>query len=369
MTAAVDPAIRDHAAKTDALEADARALAETQRELARAPRTGRRGPTPSPVTLALEQARRRLAQVHAGDAAPPKAAEWFLDNYYLIRRVARQVDEELPQGFVRHLPQLAAGPARGRPRIAVLAEALVGASDIELDVAAVRRFVDAYQDVSPLAIAELWALPVMLRASVLSHLLGFLEQPELSAVGVERCTRALRLLDAIDWKAFFEATSRVEAILRGDPARVYARMDFETCDAYRKVVEELAWATGRGEPQVAELAVALARQEPPDERAGHVGYYLIDGGRCALEQRLGYRARGIERVRRAAMRRPTPAYLVPLAGLTAILLLALGEYLGRRGAEPLAIAVALAVAAVPVSGVAVALVQRGFALLLPPRRL
>ena len=34
------------------------------------------------------------------DATLPKAAEWFLDNYYLIRRVARQVDEDLPRGLL-----------------------------------------------------------------------------------------------------------------------------------------------------------------------------------------------------------------------------------------------------------------------------
>ena len=46
------------------------------------------------------------------------------------------------------------------------------------------------------------------------------------------------------WKVFFEKTNRVESILRTDPAEVYGRMDFETCDAYRKVIEALAWATG-----------------------------------------------------------------------------------------------------------------------------
>ena len=40
-----------------------------------------------------------------------------------------------------------------------------------LDVVALRRFVDAYQEVSPLTIAELWALPTMLRACVLQRLL------------------------------------------------------------------------------------------------------------------------------------------------------------------------------------------------------
>jgi len=386
VTAALDAAPADLAPKNDALQADARALAETQHELERVTRRLGRAVQPSPVTLALEHARMHLAATHAGDTTLPKAAEWFLDNYYLIRRVARQVDEELPPEFVRHLPQLASGPARGRLRIEVLAETLVRRSQIELDVIAVRTFIDAYQEVAPLTIAELWALPTMLRASVLAHLLQALDQivtpiredvdaPELDALalepgtGVERSTRALRLLDTIDWKTFFEHTNRVEAVLRADPAQIYPRMDFETCDAYRKVVETLAWATGRTEPEVAELAITLAQEDPAAERLGHVGYYLVGGGRRRLEQQLGYRAHGIERVRGVVARWPTLAYLLPVALATALPLLALGGYLAHLGARPLAIAVALLVAAVPVSGVAVTVVQRALALLIPPRTL
>ena len=388
MIGASNTAIRDSAGKPQGLEADARALAETQRDLERTTRGVARSPAPSPVTLALERAQKHLAATHTGDPALPKAAEWFLDNYYLIRRVARQVDEELPRGFVRHLPQLTSGPSKGLPRIEVLAGALVSGSRIELDVGAVRRFLDAYQEVSPLTIAELWALPTKLRASVLLHLLAFLDRLHVPihgmdrleegrvdpvaldpGAGVERCTRALRLLDVIDWKTFFENTNRVEAILRDDPAGIYRRMDFATCDVYRKVVEALAWATGRTEQDVADLAITLARENPSDERLGHVGYYLTGSGRCTLEQRLGYRAVGIERVRRAVTRRPTLSYLLPLALLTLIPLLAIGGYLARNGAQPLSIAVAVIAAAVPVSGVAVAVLQRALARLLLPRTL
>jgi hypothetical protein len=135
---------------------------------------------------------------------------------------------------------------------------------------------------------------------------------------VERAIRALRLLDAIDWKVFFSATSRVEAILRTDPSFVYGRMDFVTRDSYRKVVEAVAWATGRSETDVADLAVEFARGGEKDERRGHVGYYLVAEGRSALENRLGYRPKGLERVQRLVTHWPTSAYLWPLAVLTAV---------------------------------------------------
>jgi cyclic beta-1,2-glucan synthetase len=383
------------------LETEARTLADAQRDFKRASRPVFRAFDPPQLGRSFERAHGYLAATTLGDAAPAKAAEWYLDNYYLIRRVARQVEEELPRGFVRHLPWLASGPVKARPRIDALARALVAKTTLTLDLAAVRRFVDAYQEVSALTIAELWALPAMLRTVVLEHLLRFLDElhvpiydgersgsrtqasnddrlgtqsfridPEL---GVERSVRALRVLDTVDWKTFFERTNRVDAILRTDPADVYARMDFETCDSYRKVVEALAWATGTAEEAVASLAIALARESASDERRGHVGYYLLAEGRRVLEHRIGYRPRGGERVRRRVTSWPTVSYLLPLALLTFGPLLALVWHLANlfgHGTGPLvAIAVAAIAAAVPASAVAVTLLQLAFARLLPPRTL
>jgi len=264
--------------------------------------------------------------------------------------------------------------------------------------------VDAYQEVqevSSLTIAELWALPTILRATVLRHLIRFLHELQVpvyehhlhasrprrsdneaatsepmsveAGVRVERSIRALRALDTLDWQDFFQSTSRVEAILHTDPAHVYAKMDFQTCDSYRKVIESLAWATGSAEEDVANMALTLARERASDERRGHVGYYLVAEGRPALEKQVGYRPVGLERIRRFVTRWPTVSYLLPLAVLTWVPLIALAWYVaetvGPGNGRLLAIAVAVLVAAVPVSAVAVAVLQSVFARLLPPRTL
>ena len=404
MSGAADKTLREEQeVAADTLEQDGRALAEAQRELERATRWVTLMLAPAPLARRLEQAHRHLRRSPLSDARTQTAAAWFLDNYYLIRRVARQVEEELPRGFVRHLPQLAFGAEKGRPRIDILARVLIAKSELVLDLARLRRFIDGYQAVSPLTIAELWALPTMLRSRVLRHLLSFLEQlnvpldeqgkqPEKEpgqpvalgapaalpdalqldpVAGIERAVRALRVLDAIDWKLFFERQNRVEAILQTDPARVYARMDFATRDAYRKVVEELAWTTDHTEQAVADLAITLASQSPTDERSEHVGYYLTAEGRAALELQLGYRAVGLERVRRGVLRWPTLSYLLPVALLTCLPLLVAAPYVARG--QPLGTLVLLALAAllasVPASAWAVSLVQLAFAHLLPPRTL
>ncbi len=122
-------------------------------------------------------------------------------------------------------------------------------------------------------------------------------------------------MTTFDWRDFFESVSQVEKILRTDPPDVYAHMDRATRDRYRRVVEELALASGHGEEDVATAAIALARgaylvawrplqgrrrnarHESDDGEWGgfaapptaHVGYYLVDDGRATLEERLGIR--------------------------------------------------------------------------------
>ena len=172
MTQAASAAPPDGAAKAKALETSARALAERHRPLVRAPSSRTRFVEASRVTRALEYAHRHLAVTPGKDAALPRAAEWFLDNYYLIRRVARQIKEDLPPGFARRLPWVGTGGFR----VELLAGELVTTMRLELDPASLRSYIAAYQAAAPLTIAELWALPTMLRTCVLRHLVRFLDE-------------------------------------------------------------------------------------------------------------------------------------------------------------------------------------------------
>ena len=218
----------------------------------------------------------------SGQEALSHAAEWLLDNYYLAQQSLRQIREDMPRGFYRQLPKLAAGPLRGYPRIYDLAQRLVASSDARLDLELVQRFVWLYQDVRPLTTGELWALPVMLRLSILTVLTqaagqitrraapvaefpskdGSLALPLPGAPTgdeiIANCFTSLRAIATYDWMDFFEHVSRVEQILRGDPADVYAGMDRVTRNRYRKVIEELALATGHSELEVAHMANILA---------------------------------------------------------------------------------------------------------------
>ncbi len=105
-------------------------------------------------------------------------------------------------------------------------------------------------------------------------------------VSIGNSIGSLRFLAAMEWRDFVEAMSGVEQILRTDPARVYASMDFVTRDEYRHAVEEIARQSPRTEEEVAQQAVELARNQlargpdgngdaqPGASRTTHVGYYL-----------------------------------------------------------------------------------------------
>jgi len=110
---------------------------------------------------------------------------------------------------------------------------------------------------------------------------------------------SLRFLGANDWRTFVETHSLVEQVLRAEPAQVYGAMDFATRDRYRHGIEEIARRSTWQEHEVASEAVRMARVsaetargDRPDvaSRMAHVGYYLIERGRRALELRVAMRS-------------------------------------------------------------------------------
>lgn len=114
------------------------------------------------------------------------------------------------------------------------------------------------------------------------------QQQAADQVSVSNSIGSLRFLSAMDWREFVEQLSVVEVILKDDPAGVYAEMDFATRDRYRHVIEKIAAASPHSESEVARQAVHLANlptaEKGGDDRAKHVGYYLIAEGLAELER-------------------------------------------------------------------------------------
>ncbi|HXD22367.1 MAG TPA: protein ndvB, partial [Gemmatimonadaceae bacterium] len=98
------------------------------------------------------------------------AAEWLVDNFFVVDEQLREIRDDLPVGFYRELPALAGGPLAGYPRVYGIAWAYVAHTDSRFDPDSLRRFVDAYQKVQPLTIGELWALTISLRVVLVENL-------------------------------------------------------------------------------------------------------------------------------------------------------------------------------------------------------
>ena len=98
------------------------------------------------------------------------AAEWLVDNYYLVERQVREIHAALPPGYYRQLPKLRDGPFAGFPRVFGLAWAFVAHTDSHFDTEMLCRFVRAYQSVQPLTIGELWAVAITLRIVLVENL-------------------------------------------------------------------------------------------------------------------------------------------------------------------------------------------------------
>jgi len=98
------------------------------------------------------------------------AAEWLLDNFYLIEEQIKTGKRYLPRGYSKGLPKLKNGALAGYPRVYDIAIEIISHSDGHIDIHSLSNFIVAYQKESDLTLGELWAIPIMLRLALLENL-------------------------------------------------------------------------------------------------------------------------------------------------------------------------------------------------------
>jgi cyclic beta-1,2-glucan synthetase len=162
--------IRSELFGLERLEQHARSLAKAQP----VGRAGRAAPA-LPRRLAENYAAlgshfRLLAEAAQAGTSITSAGDWFLDNFHIVEEQTRQARRDLPHSFYRELPRLTAGPLAGYPRVWGIAWALIAHTDSAFDEEKLRRFLTAYQAVTPLTIGELWAVPITLRIALVENL-------------------------------------------------------------------------------------------------------------------------------------------------------------------------------------------------------
>jgi len=118
----------------------------------------------------LLEAYKAVAKAVLEQHAITPAAEWLLDNFHVIEEQVTDIHVDLPESYYRELPKLAEGVLAGYPRVYGIAWALVAHTDSRFAPELLTLFVRAYQNVEPLTLGELWAIPITLRILLVENL-------------------------------------------------------------------------------------------------------------------------------------------------------------------------------------------------------
>lgn len=117
---------------------------------------------------AVEELRALAGALRDGgaDCAEP-AAEWLLDNAEFIEEQALVVRQQLTGRFLRRLPDLRKS---GEKRILSICDDYLELTDGDFDIESFINYVNCYQNVAILTVAETWAIPLVMRIALIRRL-------------------------------------------------------------------------------------------------------------------------------------------------------------------------------------------------------
>lgn len=98
------------------------------------------------------------------------AAEWLLDNLYLIEKEYKHIKHNMPESYYKNLPVINKGIMKGYPRVYHIAVEIVSHTDGVITEDTIETFLNAYQKNAVLTSGELWALPIMIRIALIQNI-------------------------------------------------------------------------------------------------------------------------------------------------------------------------------------------------------
>lgn len=117
----------------------------------------------------LHQVHGLLASGHRGRRRMQPATEWLLDNFYLVSGQLAKTKKHFPKTFHKELPGLVNGLPH-IPRIYDVTLKYLLYSSGKVSAGTLTTFINSYQDIKPLLLAEIWAIPIMLKLGLFHHL-------------------------------------------------------------------------------------------------------------------------------------------------------------------------------------------------------
>lgn len=152
-------------------------LKETAKKIARSQHYTERDKPLKPIGEELEEARQILINAYREFAGAVKsnqeitpAAEWIIDNYYIIQEQFVQIKSDFPENYQKSIPRLVKGPLKGYPRVYELIQNIVLYNDNVIEVSTLTEAVHSFQEESTLKIGEIWAIPILVRFSLIKQL-------------------------------------------------------------------------------------------------------------------------------------------------------------------------------------------------------
>ncbi|NDL66131.1 glycosyl transferase [Clostridiales bacterium F-3ap] len=100
----------------------------------------------------------------------PPAAEWLLDNFYVVEEQVKGIRRDLSKKQHDRLPVLRKGPYKGYTRIFAIAMELVAHVDGQVEEDTLRKYLEAYQTHNILFEREISALPTMIRLALIENI-------------------------------------------------------------------------------------------------------------------------------------------------------------------------------------------------------
>src|SRR5229473_3093249 len=253
-------------------------------------------------------------------------------DFRLLRHTAFLLKAELDDACLAFnqatdLPHVRTRNGAVVPRIAAIAEDYLESAAYRFSEAGFTTYLQAFQEIDVLKMAELWAvipvLKLVLLEQIAEHGRRLLQDPT-GSYDVHSHVRSLQDIRQTTWKSVIEPLIMFDHVLREDPAGAYSRMDYESRDFYRRKLVNIADHSDCTEMEVAGEVLALARQaqnELNDDprvtlRASHIGYYLLAEGAATLEKGVGFHPPAGERLRNRLRAHPDEFYLPGIAALT-----------------------------------------------------
>jgi cyclic beta-1,2-glucan synthetase len=118
----------------------------------------------------LLEAYRTLSRLAKSEQDISPAAEWIIDNFYIIQEQMVQMEVDFPKEYQISIPVLRNTEYKGLPRVYEIILNFLTHTDNLLDVDALSEYIQNYQEEETLTLGEIWAIPIMIRFILIQKL-------------------------------------------------------------------------------------------------------------------------------------------------------------------------------------------------------